>query len=222
MVNAWIGFSNNGRRTFKSNGSPISCINFNRIGPPKTDPTNKNPILVRSCVTPNPVNRPNCLIRSGLNDRPSLNNKNKIPRSPSSISSVSFVNISIPYGPMAHPTSKKPKTGGIFNTLQVGTTTTLATKNKKKSFPNDVAVADADVDVDTASAAPTAKEEDDGDNEVEIEVKADERDVWRLVSIVVVSGAVVDVIIEVVICNDAGSNIWRLLLLLLIPPFLLR
>mmetsp|Transcript_26364 Transcript_26364/g.62739 ORF Transcript_26364/g.62739 Transcript_26364/m.62739 type:complete len:222 (+) Transcript_26364:2090-2755(+) len=221
MVNAWIGFSNNGRRTFKSNGSPISCINFNRIGPPKTDPTNKNPILVRSCVTPNPVNRPNCLIRSGLNDRPSLNNKNKIPRSPSSISSVSFVNISIPYGPMAHPTSKKPKTGGIFNTLQVGTTTTLATKNKKKSFPNDVAVADADVDVDTTadiSEAPKAKEEDDENNEVEIEVKADERDVWRLVCIVVVSCAVADVIIEVVICNDAGSNIWRLL----IPPLFLR
>mmetsp|Transcript_304 Transcript_304/g.795 ORF Transcript_304/g.795 Transcript_304/m.795 type:complete len:200 (-) Transcript_304:724-1323(-) len=150
-----MGLSKRGLRSSLLTGNPISSAYSTTIGPAKIDPRKISPPLMINWKAPSPVNRPSSLIRSGLRLNPSLNNKNRMPKSPSTMSCSLFSNTPNPYGPNTHPTKRKPRTGVIFNDLQRGTTNTLATRKTKTSRPSDAS---------SAGGATTSVADDEDDN----------------------------------------------------------
>mmetsp|Transcript_27993 Transcript_27993/g.34547 ORF Transcript_27993/g.34547 Transcript_27993/m.34547 type:complete len:255 (-) Transcript_27993:201-965(-) len=91
IQNACIGLDNIGLNNPSSrgmNGSTICKMN----GPSIIVPKKKNVILAMICKTPSFEKAPRALILSADNDSPSLNSKNKMPKSPSCKSASVFEN----------------------------------------------------------------------------------------------------------------------------------
>mmetsp|Transcript_12650 Transcript_12650/g.17954 ORF Transcript_12650/g.17954 Transcript_12650/m.17954 type:complete len:300 (-) Transcript_12650:116-1015(-) len=137
IQNASTGDDKIGLNNVSSRGIPMAATTCKIKGPPKIVPKKNKAMDNTNWNIPNVEKVVNFLIRSGDNAKPSLNSKNNIPKSPSVRSASVLSNKSIPYGPIAHPTAKKPKTGDILRALESGTTATVDIKKINISRPKD-------------------------------------------------------------------------------------
>mmetsp|Transcript_27607 Transcript_27607/g.31508 ORF Transcript_27607/g.31508 Transcript_27607/m.31508 type:complete len:255 (-) Transcript_27607:421-1185(-) len=129
-----------------------SVTNFSKKGAPSKIPIVSTPAVSVICAKPKGKYSVNLRNRVVDTSKPSENNKNRIPKSPSSTSALELLKTSNPCEPSKAPANKYPNIGVIPMDAQIGVTKTEADKKTSRSFP----IESSTIEVAASGMLPTS------------------------------------------------------------------